>query len=69
MFFSVRPAKGAPSLVGADISTMHPRNLVRDPDEVAREADDGRMICRSLWPDILTFVAWEKLGFRIDPVA
>jgi hypothetical protein len=57
MFFKARPANGAPSVVGADISTMHPFNLVREPDEVAREADEGRMMCRPLWPDMLTFVA------------
>jgi hypothetical protein len=69
IFFRARPANGAPSVVGADISTMHLLNLVREPDDVAREAEVGRMMCRSLCPDMLTFVAWEKLGFRIDPTA
>lgn len=69
MFFRARPAKGVPSAVGADISTMQPFKLVRDPDEVARDAEDGRMMCRSLWPDILTFVACEKLGLRMGPAA
>lgn len=69
IFFMAKPANGAPSAVGADMSTMHLLNLVSEPDEVAREAEVGRMMCRSLCPDILTFVAWEKLGFRMDPAA
>jgi hypothetical protein len=44
--FKARPAKGAPSAVGTDVSTIHLFSFVREPDEVAREADTGRMICR-----------------------
>jgi len=33
MFFSVRAAKGAPWLVGTDMSTMHPVRFVSEPDD------------------------------------
>jgi hypothetical protein len=44
IFFRARPAKGAPFAVGADISTMHLLSAVKEPEAVAREAEDGRMI-------------------------
>jgi hypothetical protein len=65
MFFNASPAKGALFAVGTDMSTIHLLSLVKEPEEVARDAEEGRMMWRPLWPEILTFVASEKLGFRI----
>lgn len=67
IFLKASPAKGAPLAVGTDISTMHLLSLVTEPDEVARDADEGRMMCRPLCPEMLTFVACEKLGFLMGP--
>jgi len=65
MFFKARPANGAPFVVGTDMSTMHLFRLVMEPEEVAREADEGRMMWRPLWPEMFIFMASEKLGLRI----
>lgn len=46
MFFNARPAKGWPLAVDMDISTMHLLRSVRDPEDVAWAAEDGRMMCR-----------------------
>jgi hypothetical protein len=46
MFFSARPAKGFPLAVEMDMSTMHLVRSVRDPEDVACDADDGKMMCR-----------------------
>jgi hypothetical protein len=44
MFFNIRPAKGALFAVGTDISTIHLLSLVNDPEDVAREAEEGKMM-------------------------
>jgi hypothetical protein len=44
MFFNARPANGALFAVGTDMSTTHLFSLVRDPEEVAREAEEGRIM-------------------------
>jgi hypothetical protein len=44
MFFSASPAKGALFAVGTDISTMHRLSLVNEPDDVALEAEEGRIM-------------------------
>jgi hypothetical protein len=44
MFFNIRPAKGALFAVGTDISTIHLLSLVKDPEDVAREAEEGKMM-------------------------
>jgi hypothetical protein len=67
MFFSVMPANDAPCSVGIDISTMLLVRLVRELEDVAWEAEEGKMIWRPVWSDIDTFEACEKLGLRIGP--
>jgi hypothetical protein len=49
------------------MSTIHLLSFVNEPEAVAWEAVEGRMMCKRVWPDILTFVACEKLGFRMGP--
>jgi len=45
MSFKTRLANGAPvAAVGADISMMHPWMFVTVPDDVARDAEEGKMI-------------------------
>lgn len=44
MFFRAKPANGAPSAVGTDMSTIHLSIFVIEPDDVACEAEEGRMI-------------------------
>jgi hypothetical protein len=44
IFFNAIPAKGAPLAVGTDISTIHSVSLANVPEDVAREAVEGRMI-------------------------
>lgn len=46
IFLSARPAKGFPLAVEIDISTMHLVRSVSDPEDVAWDAEDGRMMCR-----------------------
>ena len=69
IFCNVRPANGVPLEVGSDISTMHRLSFVREPDDVARDAEEGSIMCRPLWPEMFTLVASEKLGLRIGPGA
>lgn len=64
-FLSVRPAKGRPEAVGTDMSTTQLRRLDSAPEVVAREADDGRMMCSPLCEERLMLVAWLKEGLRI----
>jgi hypothetical protein len=67
ILFSIRPANGAPLAVGTDMSTMQPASFVREPEDVACDADDGRMMWRLWWSDIETLLACEKLGLRTGP--
>jgi hypothetical protein len=69
IFFNARPANGAPFVVGTDMSTIHLFSLVIEPDAVARDADEGRIMWRPVWSEILILVACEKLGFLIGPEA
>jgi hypothetical protein len=43
-FFNARPANGAPFAVGTDMSTIHLFILVIEPEDVAREAEEGRIM-------------------------
>jgi hypothetical protein len=63
-FLIARPGNAEPSVVGIDMSIMQPLRSVRLPDEVARDAEDGKMMCRFEWFEIPMFFAAEKLGFR-----
>lgn len=65
MFFSARPAKGFPLAVDMDISTMHFLRSIRDPEDVAWAAEDGRMMCRPSWSEMATELACLKLGARM----
>jgi len=67
MFFNARPAKGAPFVEGTDISTIHLFICVIEPEAVALDAEEGRIICSPVCPEMFTFVACEKLGLRIGP--
>jgi hypothetical protein len=50
------------------MSTMHFRNAVSEPDEVACEAEEGNMMCRLLWLDITTDCDSENEGFLIAAI-
>jgi hypothetical protein len=65
--FNVRPANGAPLVVGTDISTMQLLSFVTAPEEVALEADEGRIMCSPVWSDMETLDACEKLGVLTGP--
>ena len=54
-------------MVGTVMSTMHLLRLVKEPEDVAREAEEGRMMCRPVWSEIEILEACEKLGERIGP--
>ena len=69
MLFNARPANGAPDTVGTDISTIQRLRSVKEPEEVACEADGGRMICNPECSDMTTDEALLKLGARIMPRA
>jgi len=43
--FTVKLANGAPLAVGTDISTIQRFRFVRAPPDVARDAEEGKMIC------------------------
>jgi hypothetical protein len=44
-FLIARPGKAEPEDVGIDISMIQFLRSVRLPEEVARDAEDGRIIC------------------------
>jgi hypothetical protein len=63
-FLIARPGNAAPEAVGIDMSIMQLLRSVRLPEEVARDADDGKMMCRPEWFEMPMFLAAEKLGLR-----
>lgn len=69
MFFNARPANGAPDTVETDMSTMQRLRSVKEPEEVACDADGGRMICSPECSEMTTDEALLKLGARIMPRA
>ena len=54
--------------MGTDRSTTQRLSEVREPGDVACEADDGSMICTELCPLIATEFDVEKDGLRIAAV-
>jgi hypothetical protein len=48
IFFKASPAKGVLFAVGTDMSTIHLLSLVKEPEDVARDAEEGRMMWRPM---------------------
>jgi len=61
----VKPANGVAEAVGTDMSTTQLVRWESVPCVTAWDADDGRMMCWSVWPEILMFEDWEKEGLRM----
>ena len=50
------------------MSTTQWRKLVRDPEDVACAAEEGRIMCNELWEEIVTEVEDAKEGLRTAAV-
>ena len=65
MFLSVRLAKGWPSAVGMDMSMMQRRRLVREPEDVACEAEAGSIMWWEVCEEMTTDLEEAKEGLWI----
>lgn len=62
IFLRIKVANPKPAAVGGERSTAQWRRFDTVPELAAWEADVGRIICRRLWLDIATLLAFDNDG-------